>query len=183
MSTMEREPTRLQRLRMSWDDYLALPDDVRAEYVDGEVVVTPAATHGHNKTQRRVANAIESAIGLHVVTDAGWVAGTKARVPDVAVFAEVEDVALSTQVPVLVVEVLSPSTRTEDTVRKSVEYSDAGISQYWVVDRDHRTLTVFVAARGRWDLLLELDDEHPAGEVDVAGHGTVPLDLVALLAP
>lgn len=30
----------LQRLRMSYDEYLALPEDVRAKWVDGEVVVS-----------------------------------------------------------------------------------------------------------------------------------------------
>ncbi len=34
---------------------------------------------------------------------------------------------------------------------------------------------------GGWDLLLELDDQRPTGEVVVGDYGTVPLDLAALI--
>jgi len=54
------------------------------------------------------------------------------RVPDVLVFRERVDDTLVTETPLLVVEVLSPSTRSEDTIRKAPEYAGAG--QFWVVD-------------------------------------------------
>jgi Uma2 family endonuclease len=39
-------------------------------------------------------------------------------------------------VPLLVVEVLSPSTRSSDTVTKRDAYAHAGIGHYWIVDPD-----------------------------------------------
>ena len=39
-------------------------------------------------------------------------------------------------VPLLVVEVLSPSTRSSDTVTKRDAYAHAGIPHYWIVDPD-----------------------------------------------
>jgi Uma2 family endonuclease len=83
---------RLERLRMSWEDYLAQPDGVRAEYVDGEVVVTPPASREHNRTPRWVANAIEAHLdpALRVMTEPGWRPASRARMPDVAVFVDAE---------------------------------------------------------------------------------------------
>lgn len=177
------ESDRMLRLRMSYDDYLRLPESGRAEYVDGEVVVSPQPTRGHNLTQRRVANLLEAAldVSLEVVTEAGWKRGNRIRIPDVAVFRVAEDVSITEQVPILVVEVLSPSTRSEGTVRKSHEYAQAGIDQYWIVDRQHRTLEVYLNTGDGWDVLLELDSGHPHGEVIVGEHGVVCVDLVALL--
>ena len=34
-------PTRLERVGMSLDDYLALPERPKVEYADGEAIVTP----------------------------------------------------------------------------------------------------------------------------------------------
>jgi hypothetical protein len=85
--------------------------------------------------------------------------------------------------PVLVAEVLSPSTRTEDTVRKAAEYAEGGAGQLWLLDPDARALDVFANAAGSWERLLRLDDAATIGEVVVGEHGVVRLDLVDLLPP
>lgn len=174
---------RAQRMQMSWEDYLRLPEGVRAEYVDGEVIVNAQPRSGHNRAQHRVLRALEDALdpGLDIVAESGYHNGSKVRVPDIAVYPEREDVSLYEQTPILLVEVLSPSTRTEDMLRKSNEYAQAGVGQYWVLDRDNRILTVMTNTGGGWDLLLELDDQQPTGEVKVGDYGTVPLDLTALI--
>lgn len=87
------------------------------------------------------------------------------------------------EAPVLVVEVLSPSTRREDSIRKAAEYLEAGISLYWMVDREQRTLTVLGAGAEEWDVLLELDDATPDGSVSIGDHGEVALSLRGVLAP
>ena len=84
--------------------------------------------------------------------------------------------------PLMVVEVLSPSTRSEDTVRKSTEYAAVGVAQYWIVDPEAATLTAYANNGAGWDVLLELDETHPQGTVDVEDHGPVELDLVSVLA-
>ena len=49
----------LERRRMSWENYLALPEHPRTEWVDGEVVVTPGASWPHQRASRRLANHLE----------------------------------------------------------------------------------------------------------------------------
>lgn len=178
---------RLVRVPMPFDDYLALPEWHRAEYVDGRAIVSPLGTAPHQRISRRVATAIDAGCPtLFVVGAVGlWTGERRSRIPDVQATERPFKGAWADQTPVLVVEILSPSTRAEDTLRKSTEYRDAGISQYWIVDREHRTLTVLVAGEDGWDVLLELDDAAPTGSVPVgvdAAHGVVELDLDALLA-
>ncbi|GAA3674314.1 hypothetical protein GCM10022237_37360 [Nocardioides ginsengisoli] len=167
---------------MSLDDFLALRDRPKAEYVDGQAIVSPPASSFHNDIQRRLANRIEADLvpEVHVRVDAGWRHADRLRVPDIAVFEAKEDLVYDDHLPILVVEVVSPSTASEDTVRKAGEYQSAGIAQYWIVDRDHRTLTIFGNDGRGWQQLLALDDDHPFGGIDVGEWGEVSIDLSEL---
>lgn len=184
MSSLHELPTRLERRPMGLEEYLALPEGTRAEYVDGAAVVTPPATSGHNKLQLRIANALEAGLSdqVDVRIEAGWQSGDRYRVPDIAVFATKDpDIVFDRSTPILVVEVLSPSTASEDKVRKSTEYLAAGISQYWIVDRATRVLVGYANEGDAWDRILVLDAEHPTATVAVGDWGEVDLDLERLL--
>ncbi len=175
----------LRRIPMSFDEYLAYDpgEGFRAEWVDGIAIVSPPATRPHGSIMMKLGALFLAHLPGTDVSAAPGVrtAPTKYREPDVAVFETAEDVVFSEQAPLIAVEVLSPSTRAEDTLRKSVEYQRAGIGQYWIVDRDNRVLTVLENRGEEWSLVVELTDKHPTGEVVVSGHGTIPLDLATLL--
>lgn len=141
------EVDRLVRVPVAFDDYVALPEWHRAEYVDGFAIVSPSAIASDQRISRRLANTVEAGCpGLFVVEAVGvWTAERRSRIPDVLATERPFDGSWSDQVPVVIAEILSPSTRREDTLRKSMEYLDAEIGQYWMVDREHRTLTALVA--------------------------------------
>jgi hypothetical protein len=50
-------------------------------------------------------------------------------------------------VPNLVVEILSPGTAVRDRGEKKDLYEQGGVDEYWIVDSDHRAVTVFTAGR------------------------------------
>jgi Uma2 family endonuclease len=52
--------------------------------------------------------------------------------------------------PVLVVEVLSPSTRSIDLGTKRLAYEAAGVPAYWLVDPEVPSLTVLELDAGRY---------------------------------
>ena len=52
--------------------------------------------------------------------------------------------------PDLVVEILSPSTRANDRLRKYNLYEQAGVREYWIVDPDIRVLLVHTLEDGRY---------------------------------
>ncbi|MEV5000680.1 Uma2 family endonuclease [Nocardioides sp. LML1-1-1.1] len=179
------QPTleRLERTPMSRADFDALPEGVRAEYVDGVAIMSPPARGRHQDVTGNVLVALRQALpGAVVRTEAGFALPSGSlRVPDISVQVVRDDEHWSPEVPVLVVEILSPSTREEDLFRKATDYRRAGIAQYWVVDRVARTLSVLVNAGEEWDIGLALTEERPTGSIAVADLGEVELDLSALL--
>lgn len=177
----------LQRTPMSYEDYQTLPEHPRAEWVDGIVVMSPQTpSYAHQQASRRLANLLEVALPslAAVLAIDIRLPRNRERIPDVVVVRD-EPTSLPIDAvdhpPVLVVEVLSPSTRSEDLLRKAPEYAEAGIGQYWVVDTDDRTIEVLENVDGRWELVVVIDQRHPTAEVPVGDHGTVRVDLETVL--
>ena len=52
--------------------------------------------------------------------------------------------------PDMIVEVLSQSSVRHDTVRKFRIYLRSGVKEYWIVDPDNKTVTVYVLHDGRY---------------------------------
>jgi len=73
----------------------------------------------------------------------------------------------------LVVEVVSPSTRSEDRLRKPAEYAGAGVQHFWRIERDAGPATVHMFELG-------LDGR---GERAYIGHEAVRLDRLLQGAP
>ncbi len=173
----------LLRFRMSWEEYLTLPDDLGAEWVDGEVVVGPRPAIAHAYSAAQVIRLLTTHLpGLIVAGEGGLrLPRNRLRGPDVMVIEGWPEEQWVTEPPVLVVEVLSGATRAEDTIRKSAEYLEGGVGQYWLLDPERRALDVFTHTEDGWELLIHLDDSHPVSEVVVGEHGTVPVELRELV--
>lgn len=79
--------------------------------------------------------------------------------------------------PDLVVEILSPSTGARDRGVKLAIYARHGVQEYWLVDIDARTVTVFWPVDDRYETLPQ--DEGVARSAVLAG---LTIDLAALFA-
>jgi Uma2 family endonuclease len=74
------------------------------------------------------------------------------RIPDLTVWSRPQSpsVWLPLDDLVLLVEIVSPSSKTMDSVQKVAEYAAAGVARYWVVDRDTaQTVTQYVLGEKR----------------------------------
>ena len=67
--------------------------------------------------------------------------------------------------PDLVVEVVSPTSRRLDRVRKLALYERAEVLEYWVVDPTDRTVTIHVLRDGRYESVVAGADGRLASEV------------------
>lgn len=169
---------------MGYDAYLRLRAELRAEYVDGVARMSPPPSYAHQKICQRLLRELEDAVagsGLDVVGGVGWelAAGARVRIPDIMVLAGSPDGPLVTEAPLVAVEVLSGN-RSDDLVRKSTEYLEAGVGQYWVVDPRDRVLEVFANRRG-WEAVARLDDQQPTARVQLLTGVGVKLDLTRIL--
>jgi Uma2 family endonuclease len=168
---------------MSWEEYLELPEWPRAEWVDGEVVFLMAPpVFDHGSAQMQLGAQLIRLFPAHYVVSEVFLVlpRNRVRLPDLMLVESRPSDGWVRDSPLLVVEVLSPSTRGEDTVRKSMDYAAGGVSQYWIVDPDLRAIDVWRLDDGDWDLVVRLDDDHPTAEVELAGV-VVPLDLHQVL--
>lgn len=179
----QHEPP-LLRTPMSWEEFLELPEQPRAEWVDGVAVIMntpPLFDHGHAVGELHFL--LRSHLtGLFVVPEVNLrLPHNRVRLPDLMIVEHRPPDGWVREVPVMVAEVLSSSTRSEDLVRKSAEYAEHGVGQYWVLDPELRTLTIMTNVDGTWQDLVRLDTDDPVGTVELAGV-TIPLDLRQLLA-
>ena len=177
-------PAAIERVPMSYDDWLALPEKPKAEWVDGVAVIYMAPPlYDHGLTQSRLVFALMTGLPeLDVVTEVEVVLPrNRIRRPDIAVVDHPPaDRGWIRDPAVLVVEVLSPSTQSEDLMRKAPEYAEAGIGQYWTLSPEQRRLEVSELVDGRWEVLGVLDDRRPELDVVVGEHGRVSLSHEAI---
>jgi Uma2 family endonuclease len=126
--------------RFARTDLAAMPDDGRRyELLDGAIVVTPAPGPAHQQVVFRLARVLDDSVtpGLRVFVAPLDVALPSGDVlePDVmVVHADAVTATDVTGVPMLTVEVISPSSRRRDLGDKLTAYRDAGVPSYWVVD-------------------------------------------------
>lgn len=150
------------------------------ELIDGVLLVQGSPRPRHARAVRHLVLALAGACPRRLEVIPGgleWVIDDRTMlVPDVMVVdpTTVDDDEGLLAPPLLVVEVLSPSTRRHDLVHKRRAYADGGCPGYWIVD-----------PVGPWLLALELAHGHTyRAEADLDRHGTLrtarpfPLEIV-----
>ncbi len=150
--------------RLDYDDYAGIPPDRNTyEIIDGELYVTPAPSPLHQRVSKRLQRQLEAyfeARELGEVFDAPIdliLTHHDVVQPDLVVVAEARQVSARgiEGAPLLVVEVLSPSTRAQDRTVKSRRYAALGIPHYWIVDPEARRIECYRAEAGAYTLALE----------------------------
>lgn len=119
-------------------DLDALPEDGnRYEILDGELLVSPTPDERHQIRAFDLAKVLDAACPPDLLVYAspiGFRVGERRHLePDVAVKSRA-GFRDPTAVPLLVVEVLSPSTWQVDMRRKRAAYAEMGVPSYWLVD-------------------------------------------------
>jgi Uma2 family endonuclease len=181
----------LPKVRMKVDEFLAWserqPDD-RYELVDGEIVAMTRDTVRHNRTKFAAARSLEDAIraaGLPCVVLIDGVGvpinDRTLRIPDVLVQcgADPDPDSLIIEAPLIVVEVVSPSSEHDDTDTKLIDYfSIASIRHYLIVFSEKRVV-VHHQRNGGDDITTRIAHD---GEIALNPPGMTVL-VAALLGP
>ena len=144
--------TRTRRWTLA--DLERLPDDGnKYELVRGELFVTPGPTPGHEIVLSLLSDQLTPFVRAQQL---GMVLHPRAVVrfedsevePDLMVRRRPAGKGSAWSewpAPILVVEVLSDSTKQRDRVQKRQLYAEAGVAEYWIIDPETRSILVVVA--------------------------------------
>ena len=142
-------------------DIEALPEGERAELIDGEIFMMAPPMTVHQRILVKLIFEIETYIrknkgncellpapfGVYIKKD-----NCNYVEPDISVICHEDrlDEKGCHGAPDWIIEIVSPSSKKMDYVRKTALYREAGVREYWVVDPDKETVTVYEAER--WDV-------------------------------
>ena len=168
----ETEPLRLPQGTHTLEDYYALPEERRVELIDGKFYDMSAPGTDHQIILSALHLLFEECIAAHAGNDcAVLVAPTDVRLdeddrtmvqPDLLIVCRktkkkpakqqsATDASSPSQTsarciqgaPDLVLEILSPSTRSKDMLLKLYKYFRAGVREYWIVDPQNRVVLTY----------------------------------------
>lgn len=183
-TTLLADTPGIERVPMSFDEFRSLPDKPKSEWVDGVAVIyTVAPVSRHASLQFQLAHWFATHFpGLWGGTEADtMLPANRMRRPDLALTVDPPQgpwIEGTEAPPLIVVEILSPTTRSEDLLRKAPEYASAGVAQYWVVDPDGEpSIEVNQLTDGAWINVARVSEATPTAMVAVPGHDDVELDF------
>jgi len=163
-------------------DYDRLPEGFPAQLVEGLLVKEPAPTYGHQALASVIHGQLLSLVGARRALFAPCDVGLDDRnvyQPDLVVLKAVVPVsARDVGIPLLAVEVLSPSTARRDRNVKRRHLLAAGVAEVWIVDPETRTVEMDDAADHR----VAAGDE-TLSSAAVPGFSLTPSKLFGVLDP
>lgn len=188
--------TRKGKWQYTVADIEALPEGVHAELIDGELFVRMEAA---SPTHQDIVTGLGFQIELYIQKKKGKCRQFSAPIgvyikkdihnyvePDITLICDEEQLDRKgcQGAPDLVIEVVSPSNRKMDYVRKLALYHEAGVREYWIVDPKHRQVTVYCWKQSDQPMLYPFSERIKVGiyddlYLDLANlHGTLEEVLV-----
>ena len=164
--------------RYTLADLESFPEDGRKyELADGWLLVSPMARRRHQVGAGRLENVLSAACPPHL-----YVFGAPINVddpdathfePDVTVVRREFALIENGDLPLLAVEVRSPSTAGRDAVLKRREYARLGIPSYWLLDVEVPSLRVLELQGGEY-----VEIAYAEGEAAVSVELPFPVTIV-----
>ena len=180
----------------TYEDLLALTDDVRAEVIDGQLITSPAPLPRHSKVQRSLARfvggpfddddgrggpggwwifvEVDIRLASHDIVRPDLVGFRRERLPQPGSIRPID------VVPDWICEIASPSTAAIDRVSKRALYAGHGVPHYWIVDPEARTVEALELSEGRW---LEIGAYDEKSEARIPPFTELTLEVGRLFLP
>ena len=147
--------------------YDALPEGTLAQLVEGQLVMSPAPTYGHqsllNKINYLLLQFVEANNTGEVIIAPFDVHLDKENVfqPDIIFNKKEQPTHIPKDglydAPLLVIELLSPVTDRYDLNQKKVAYERSGVQEYWIVDPDTKAVQGYFLDHGQYGSPVHLN--------------------------
>jgi Uma2 family endonuclease len=154
----------------TWRDFIELDEDDPRELLDGNLVEIEVPTFTHEWIVNEVSFSLNQWARLQNV---GQVLGSgyklrvndrRAWMPDLQFYRSGNSPAdqeqgLERGHPDLVIEVISPSSRSKDSVQKLYDYAAIGVPDYWLIDPQARTLPRLSLREGAYSIVEAVEGD------------------------
>lgn len=165
-------PELLDKLNVYWQEeqkrrqafYDWVTPDMKAEFIEGEVVVHSPVHRGHNLVSGMLYALLNTYVFKH---DLGFVGIEKIMIrltrndyePDICFFNKAKSDGFEASQtlfppPDFVAEITSPSTEARDRGLKFEDYARHGVAEYWIIDPDTETISQYFLEGGAYRLQL-----------------------------
>ena len=148
------------RPRKTVEDYMKLPEGVRAELIEGEILMSPSPKEKH----QRVSVALVQRLADHVQrqkTGRIYAAPFDVHLPsgDIVepdiIFVATANASIIQDwirgVPDLLIEIVSPEGVERDRIVKRDLYARNGVKEYWIVDPEAESVEVLCLSGDRYE--------------------------------
>lgn len=152
------------------DFYDFITEDMKAEFINGEVIVHSPVTNQHESASNELNTLLNIYVSIHKL---GRVTHEKLMIsltrndyePDICFFksekaAKFKEDQKLFPAPDLVVEVLSKSTEKYDRGIKLEDYALHGIKEYWIVDSKQKIIEKYILKNKAYVLEVKLAKEN-----------------------
>ena len=143
-----------QKRTYTSEDYWNLPEGQRAELIDGKLYAMAPPSFTHQKISfslaRKIADHIDSKKGNCEVIPAPFAVNLDADdktwlEPDISIICDKTKISEKgcKGAPDWVIEVISPSTQSQDYLKKLWLYQNAGVREYWIINPIMQNVQVY----------------------------------------
>jgi Uma2 family endonuclease len=162
-------------VRMSCEQFRALGETLeRYELINGVVIMSPSPTNRHQIVSLEIATQIRVFVKSHPIGIVSYEIDVELKDshgeciiyrPDIIIVAHPRAAKTMQQVtlpPDLIVEVISPHSRPQDTITKKSDYERNGVTEYWLIDWNRETTTFYRLRDGAYVEILCEGDQFPS---------------------
>ncbi len=151
----------------SLEEFEAMPKEehLNYEFIDGVVLMSPSPSRVHQAIGTQIIATAYSQLKNSPCTPV-YELDIKHNgcvyKPDVMIFCDKE-----AELPEIIFEILSPSSRYRDLKVKLVKYEEMGVKEYWIVDPKLKSITIYDFVNSTAEVYAESDTAQSAAHPEI----------------
>ena len=151
----------------SLEEFEAMPKEehLNYEFIDGVVLMSPSPSRVHQMTGTKILLTVGpqlQASSCTPVYELDIKHNGCVYKPDVMIFCDKE-----AELPEIIFEILSPSSRYRDLKVKLVKYEEMGVKEYWIVDPKLKSITIYDFVNSTAEAYAEGDTAQSAAHPEI----------------
>lgn len=137
---------------------MAKNEQLNYELIDGVVLMSPRPSKTHQRISKRLVKLLDDALTTpcEALQEVELILKDTVLIPDLLVTCDNEQEEKNqTTPPLIVMEIISPTSASRDHIIKRRKYEELGIKEYWIISPEEKCVTVFDFTANRHEMYCE----------------------------